>query len=199
MTSYSSKIVGIQGLPGSYSEAAARQLYASALVKHYQTFTELFSALRHGDIAAAVCPTYNKVMGKIPEPTAILTKTERTYTLGQTIKLPVRHCLLGQADADASQLKYIHSQLPALDQCRVYLRQTLPNAEILEEADTALSAQKVANLHDPAHAAIASLSAGKLYGLHVLAADIQDDPANYTTFTVITLAKRPAARTVELT
>ena len=51
--------------------------------------------------------------------------------------------------------------------------------------DTATAAWEVANRKDSALAAIASQSAGHIYGLDLLQKGLEDDPKNYTRFLII--------------
>jgi chorismate mutase/prephenate dehydratase len=79
-------------------------------------------------------------------------------------------------------IKAIHSQVPALVQCGEFLEEQFPDAQIIEEHDTAYSAQKVAKDNDPTHAAVASEAAAELYGLKILRRRVQDDKNNITRF-----------------
>lgn len=187
MSDPSTELLGIQGNRGSYSEQAAQTLHPNGTIVYCDTFRELFQALRDGRIVRAICPVANKVIGPIPEPTAILAGTEDTFSVMPGLDLPIRHCLLGVPGTTLTDITTIHSQLPALDQCRRYLKTEMPQAKIVEEADTSLSARLVQALQDLTHAAIASQQAGLLCGLIQLATSIQDDPANVTTFVDIQL------------
>ncbi len=90
----------------------------------------------------------------------------------------VRHQLLGLKGAALADVKEVYSQRPALGQCRKIIKE-LGLVE-REWSDTAGSAKHVAELGDPASAAIASRLAGELYGLDVLKADVEDEPHNMT-------------------
>lgn len=174
--------IGIQGGQGSYHELAAKLLRPDDTIVYYPTFPALFRALITEEVDRILCAVANSQIGIIPEVSSELTKMQGKYAISKEIALPIHHCLLGVAGAVSSDITHIHSQKPALDQCAEFLLQNYPNATLVEETDTALSAQKVAYKKDKAHAAIASEIAGKIYGLPILRTNIQDDTKNITNF-----------------
>jgi chorismate mutase/prephenate dehydratase len=98
--------------------------------------------------------------------------------------LEVRHCLLGRPGASVEGLSKVHSHPQALAQCSEYLAER-PWLEGEPSVNTALAAKRVAELGDPAHAAIASADAGDRHGLVVLARDIANQAINLTRFLVV--------------
>jgi chorismate mutase/prephenate dehydratase len=98
------------------------------------------------------------------------------------VELRVHHHLLARADAmNAITRVYAHQQ--ALAQCRAWLDARLPRAERRVASSNAEAARLVAGASGAA--AIASETAAELYGLNVLAANIEDEPDNTTRFAVI--------------
>ena len=71
----------------------------------------------------------------------------------------------------------------AIGQCGLFLTKHGLKAE--EALDTAGAARDLAQSGDRSTAVIAAREAANLYGLSILAPDIQDDPTNYTTFVVV--------------
>jgi chorismate mutase/prephenate dehydratase len=78
-----------------------------------------------------------------------------------------------------------------LGQCRLWLEQNLPGAEIKAVESTARAAEIAAR--EKGAAAIASVHAANLYGLTLLRRHIEDHPNNFTRFLVI--GRRPTAPT----
>ncbi|PZQ44426.1 MAG: prephenate dehydratase, partial [Micavibrio aeruginosavorus] len=85
--------------------------------------------------------------------------------------------------AKIEDLKYVHSHLHALPQCRKIIKEL--GLKPFVHADTAGAAEEVAAKNDKEHAAIASSLAGEIYGLDVLRKDVQDADHNTTRFVVL--------------
>jgi prephenate dehydratase len=77
-------------------------------------------------------------------------------------------------------------------QCRAWLREHLPGVELLATGSTAEAAEAVAATTDGSVAAIANQRAAEVYGLDVLATDIEDHPENQTRFVVVSRGGVPA-------
>jgi prephenate dehydratase len=95
----------------------------------------------------------------------------------------IRHQLLGLKGAPLSGIRTVFSQAPALGQCRKIIRDMKLTAQNWH--DTAGSARHVAELGDPAVAAIASALAADIYGLEILKSDVEDESHNMTRFLVM--------------
>ncbi|HCJ67404.1 MAG TPA: prephenate dehydratase [Elusimicrobia bacterium] len=96
--------------------------------------------------------------------------------------LEISHYLLSREE-NLQKIKCIYSHPQALAQCRNWLEDHLPNAELIETASTAGAAQKVKK--ESTAAAIASDLAAELYGLKIVASRIEDRSDNFTRFLVI--------------
>ena len=101
--------------------------------------------------------------------------------------MPIQLQLLARPGASLSDIKAAHSHPVALGQCRLFLLEH--GIEAIPVVDTAAAAADIAREGDPSSGAIASDSAGAIYGLHSVAADIQDDEHNTTRFLV--MAREP--------
>jgi chorismate mutase/prephenate dehydratase len=98
------------------------------------------------------------------------------------VELRIHHCLIGKPDALARVLRVCsHSQ--ALAQCRGWLEQHLPQAERVPVASNAEGARRARD--EQGTAAIAGEIAAEVYGLGILARDIEDSPDNATRFLVL--------------
>ena len=183
--------IGIQGFPGANHEIAARQLYGdeidqgTAKIAYLRTFDELFGNLRERNIGRAVVAFSNTSIeeGFIKAPhRELLTRGAKDYWLTDRTEVLVRHQLLGYQGSKLSDIKTVHSMGVALEQCEGTLRKLLPTAQLVHEDDTALSARLVHQWADPTRAAVATRLAGDINELDVVAADIQDDDQNMTSF-----------------
>jgi len=95
----------------------------------------------------------------------------------------IRHCLCSKEEK-LEDITKAYSQLPALDQCHIYLKEKWISPMVF--SDTSLAASHVAQSDDPWKAAICSEFAAKLNGLNILDRDIQDNNQNTTRFAIIT-------------
>ena len=95
--------------------------------------------------------------------------------------LPIQHCLLSKSKREKINKLFTHPQ--ALAQCRVWVQNRLPHAEIVETSSNARSAQLASSEQNSA--ATAGALAAERYGLHILEADLQDNSANVTRFLVL--------------
>jgi prephenate dehydratase len=105
-----------------------------------------------------------------------------SYVIGEHF-VPIHLQLLGVPGATLEAVREAQSHVVALGQCRRFLKDHAIRP--LTGADTAGSAQQVAERKEPARAAIASRLAGDIYGLEVLAEDIEDASHNTTRFLVM--------------
>jgi prephenate dehydratase len=188
------KTIAFQGEPGAYANLAAREAVPHAAALPRPTFDAALEAVRQGEADLAIVPVENSVYGRIAD-THLLVRHFGRMVKGQASSgggdlfiagehfHRVRHQLLGLKGAALSGVKEVYSQRPALGQCRKIIKELALNER--EWSDTAGSAKHIAELGDPASAAIASRLAGELYGLDVLKPDIEDEPHNMTRFLIV--------------
>jgi prephenate dehydratase len=97
--------------------------------------------------------------------------------------LPIRHQLMALKGTKLSDIKTVESHVHALGQCRRIIRKL--GVKPIVAADTAGSARDVSERGDKSVAAIASRLAAKIYGLEILAEDVEDETHNTTRFVVL--------------
>lgn len=175
--------VGIQGGRASYHEQAAQQLYGNDVeLVYYGTHGAVFEALRDGKVDTILVAIANNRFQSIPEVRKRLMQADAPYVITAETYLRIEHALLGIPGAELEDIRSIHSQAPALGQCSEFIESLIPDVEVVEEADTAGSAEKVAMSNDRSMAAIASTAAKVIYGLEIIQAGVQDDIDNVTRF-----------------
>lgn len=173
--------VAIQGERGAFSEQAARQLLGNRVeVIPCRTLDDAFGALSTTD--CAVVPVENSYAGIIGETYDNLVGRESLVVAAETY-INVRHCLLARPGQTISGITRVYSHPQAFAQCDRYLREL--GADCIPDYDTAGSAMSIARTDSPGCAAIASEQAAKLYGLAVLARDIQTVGDNSTRFWLV--------------
>jgi len=190
----SARKIAFQGEPGAYANLAAREAVPHAEAAPRPTFEAALDAVRNGETDLAIIPVENSVYGRIADVHFLVRHFGRPikgyakdgdhnlFILGEHFHR-VRHQLLGLKGADLARVKTVYSQGPALGQCRKVIKE-LGLAD-KQWSDTAGAARHVAELGDPAKAAIASSLAGEIYGLDILKPDIEDEHNNMTRFLIV--------------
>jgi 3-deoxy-7-phosphoheptulonate synthase len=186
--------VAIQGAPGSFSDAAARWRWKEASLVPCRDVRQVVAAVREGRAEAGCLAIENSLFGSVTATYDLLHDAfgDGELHLSDEILLPVFHALLGFPGVDLSEIRRVLSHPVALGQCRLWLDSHLPHAELVNEWDTAGSAEIVAREGRRDQAAVAPLGAGGAYGLATLAERIEDDPSNQTRFFTFTREPSPA-------
>ena len=182
-----------QGVPGAYSEQACLNFFGERVdTAGLEQFEDCFLALREGRADYAVLPIENSSTGAIRQIYDLLTQYE-CYVVGETT-VRVEHCLLVPKGATLDTITHVYSHEQGLFQCERYLN-AHPDWKQVPQADTAGSAQMVAQSGDITKAAICSERAAELYGLDILAHAINHNTQNTTRFVVVSprLELRPGA------
>ena len=182
-----------QGVPGAYSEQACLNFFGEgADTAGLEQFEDCFLALREDRADYAVLPIENSSTGAIRQIYDLLTQYE-CYIVGETT-VRVEHCLLAPKGASLDTITHVYSHEQGLFQCERYLN-AHPGWKQVPQADTAGSAQMVADSGDITKAAICSARAAELYGLNILARAINHNTQNTTRFVVVSprLELRPGA------
>lgn len=175
--------VAIQGVIGSYSEEAVREIFGrEATIVECLDFSETFAAVRSGQADNALVPVENKIVGDIAEPIRLL--NSGAFQIYERLELKVRHVLAGTPDASISGLATVRSHTEALKQCRRFFATNHHLMQVIG-SDTASSVKRIVEQGDPANGAIGSRRAAKIYGAKILAENIADDIDNWTTFYLI--------------
>lgn len=179
--------VVFQGTEGAYSQAAMQQYFGKSCNSfHVHTFREAMEAIEEGAADYAVLPIENSSAGAVNEIYDLLVEFEN-YIVGETI-LSVTHTLAGLPGTGLSEVRRVYSKAEALMQTTRFLDEH-GDWERISVANTAVAAQKVLREGDSAQAAVCSAYAAEVYGLEVLADDINDEKSNSTRFIVVTNQK----------
>lgn len=186
--------LGFLGPRGTFSQEAAegyvkgKQEYACV---EYATITDLILAVQTGAIDEAIVPMENSLEGAV-NATMDMLVGDSDIMIKAEIVIPIRQNLLIDGQTPVRELKYILSHPQGVGQCRNYIAKHFPEAEIVYVHSTAAAAEAVAKGREQA-AAIGAAAAAEVYGLKILASDIQDGNNNMTRFVV--LSKGDAVKT----
>lgn len=179
--------VVFQGTEGAYSQAAMQQFFGKDINNfHVRTFREAMEAIEEGSADYAVLPIENSTAGAVNEIYDLLVEFEN-YIVGETI-IPIKNTLSGLPGTDISEIERVYSKAEALMQASHFLGDH-GDWQQISVANTALAAKKILEDQDKRHAAVCSAYAASVYGLSVLADNINDEKNNSTRFIVITNQK----------
>src|SRR3954447_7220862 len=174
------KIV-FQGEPGANSHLAIREAYPDAEAVPCPTFEDAFAALALSEADLGMIPVENSVAGRVADIHHLMPASG--LHINAEHFMPVRHQLLGVKGATLKDIKTVESHVHALGQCRKIIRKL--GIRPIVAADTAGSAREIAEAGDKSRASIASRLAAEIYGLDILAEDIEDEDHNTTRFIVL--------------
>ena len=178
------KAIAFQGRIGAYSDLACRTAYPGRPTLPCDTFELAIEAVHDGRAALAMLPCENSLAGRVPDIHALLPGSGLSI-VGEHFQR-VEHCLLAPRGASIAGLRRVHSHAVALGQVRSLIRELGLHAVV--EADTAGSAQLVAEWNRTEDAAIASALAAETYGLEILRRNVEDAAHNTTRFYVTAAA-----------
>ena len=175
--------IAFQGAPGANSHLACQKFEAAAPALPCFSFEDAIDAVQDGTVGRAMIPIENSQHGRVADIHFLL--PESGLSIVAEIFLPIHHCLMALGEGPFTT---VTSHPQALGQCRGYTRAR--GLTPVSYADTAGAAALVADGGDPAAAAIAPKLAAELYGLKLVAENIEDAAHNMTRFVV--LARQPA-------
>jgi prephenate dehydratase len=178
-------LIAYQGEPGANSHIACKNVYPTSDALACATFEDALGAVTEGTAALAMIPIENSIAGRVADIHHLL-PSAGLYIVGEYF-LPIHFQLLGIKGTALDGVTSVYSHVHALGQCRKIIRRLGLAAHVT--ADTAGSAREVAEWADPTRASLATSLAAEIYGLDVLAADVEDELHNTTRFVV--LAKTP--------
>ena len=182
--------IAYQGEPGANSHLICRQAYPEWEAVACASFEDVFAAVENGDADLAMIPIDNSIAGRVADIHHFLPDSD-LHIVGERF-LRISFALMGLPGAALHTVRTVHSHVHALGQCRRFLREhgLVP----VISGDTAGAAREVAEAADVAQAAIAPPLAAEIYGLRVLAEDVEDEEHNTTRFVVLSrdFLKAPA-------
>ncbi|UVO50060.1 prephenate dehydratase [Sphingomonas sp. SUN019] len=180
------RTVAFQGAPGANSHVAVTEAFPDALPLPCFDFADAIDAVKDGRADCAIIPIENSLHGRVADIHFLLPESGLVIT-GEHF-LSIRHALMGTGTRDNVREAMSHPQ--ALGQCRHWLK--AHDIQPVAYPDTAGAAAVVAELGDPARAALAPPGAAAIYGLNLLATDIADAEHNTTRFVTLARGGRPA-------
>ena len=175
--------IAIQGIKGSFHHQVAQEYYEQeVVVDECLSFEELVDSLLSGKADQAIMAIENSIAGPIIPNYALIDKNN-LHIIGEHY-LRIHQNLMALKGQKMEDITEVHSHPMALLQCMDFLKK-YPNIKLVEDKDTAETARRIQQKQLKGIAAIASKTACEMYGLEILAPEIQTIKNNMTRFVII--------------
>lgn len=182
--------ISFQGEPGANSDTACRNMFPDMEPLPCPTFEDAFNAVETGAADLAMIPIENTIAGRVADIHHLLPES-RLHIVGEYF-LPIHFQLMVLPGTRLDEIRTVHSHIHALGQCRKIIRKQ--GWKPVVAGDTAGAARIVAETGDKTMAALAPRLAADLYGLDILAENVEDMENNITRFVVLSKSKKWAPR-----
>jgi len=172
--------VAYSGTEGAFAHIASTKLFPTARKVGYADFDSAYRAVECGECDVAVLPLENSYNGEVGQVTDLM--FSGSLYVNSVMELAVSQDLLGVKGAKLSDIKEVISHPQALGQCAQFIHENKLTEK--EYTNTALAAMYVAERNDKSVAAIASGEAADIFGLEIIARNINASRSNTTRFAV---------------
>jgi prephenate dehydratase len=177
--------IAFQGELGANSHIAIDEAFPGAEALPCATFEDALAAITSGEADLGMIPIENSIAGRVADIHHLLPHSG-LFIIGEWF-LPIRFQLMALPGVKLTDIKSVESHVHALGQCRRIIRKL--GLKPIVAGDTAGAARYIAERGERTVAAIAPRLAAKIYGLDILAEDIEDEAHNTTRFVI--LAREP--------
>jgi len=172
------KKIGFLGPSGSYAEEAASRIDGELVP--FDSIMEVMESLKQNEVDMGVVPIENSIEGSVGVTLDLLVHDYDLKIIGEII-LPINHKLLLNKDTSIDEVKTVYSHVQALSQCRKFIEKM--NVNPVATSSTSMAAEMVKS--QKYSAAIGTKKAAELYGLKIVADNIQDYDENSTRFIIL--------------
>lgn len=173
--------VAYAGTKGAYANIASEKLFPGVNYVPFVGFDKAYRACEKGEVDVCVLPIENSYAGDVGLVMDLL--FQRDLYINQVIDIDIDHNLLACKEATLDSVKEVYSHEQALAQCTSFIKENHLKANSYE--NTALAAEYVSMQNDPTICAIASKETAELYGLKILASNINENRNNTTKFVAL--------------
>ncbi|MBX5229750.1 prephenate dehydratase [Rhizobium sp. NLR9b] len=182
--------IAFQGEFGANSDMACRDMFPTMEPLPCQTFEDAFTAVDNGDADIAMIPIENTIAGRVADIHHLLPES-RLHIIGEYF-MPIRFQLMVLPGVAQDEIRTVHSHIHALGQCRKIVR--AHGWKPVIAGDTAGAAKLVKETGDRSMAALAPRLAADLYGLEIVAENVEDTENNVTRFVILSRDEEWAQR-----
>ena len=174
-------MIAFQGEHGANSHMACLDARPDMTPLPCDTFEDCFAAVTETRAALAMIPIENSIAGRVADIHHLLPRSG-LHIVGEFF-MPIHFDLVGVKGAKREDIKFARSHIHALGQCRNFVRQN--KLKTIVAGDTAGAAREIAELGDKTHGAFAPPKSAEIYGLDVLAQNVEDEHSNTTRFVLL--------------
>jgi prephenate dehydratase len=185
--------VAFLGPFGTFTEQALRTQadLTSGELRACRTVPDVLDAVTGGEVDFGFVPIENSTEGMVNFTLDALA-FDHDLLITREVVLDIHMCLAARPGVALADVTEILSIPVATAQCHRFIREHVPKADVRPAASTAGAAQAVSQDPSMHLAAICPRVAAELYGLDVLADDIEDHDGNQTRFVVVARQGTPA-------
>lgn len=174
--------VAYLGPAGTHSEEALRASAPPDIeAVPVPTIYDAVMAVQEATVERAVVPIENALEGSVAVTLDTLAVEARDVRIAAEVVHPIHHCVVARAELALSTVERVVSHPQATAQCARFLREHLPQAQIVSAPSTADAVLTVCGSDDRSVALGSSLAA-RLYGCEIVAENVEDHPDNVTRF-----------------
>lgn len=175
--------IAIQGIKGSNHYQVAKDYFGEDIeLVECMSFDSMVDHLLRNTADQGVMAIENSIAGSII-PNYALVYHNNLHIIGEQY-LSIHHNLMVLKGQLMEDIQEVHSHPMALLQCKEFFR-AYPHIKLVEDADTAETAQRIQAKQLKGIAAIAPKVASELYDLEIIASEIQTIKNNATRFIII--------------
>ena len=179
--------IAFQGELGANSHEACTAAFPQMEPAPHATFEAAFEAVKTGDCQLGMIPVENSTAGRVADVHHLLPNSGLRI-IGERFK-PIHFQLMANPGVKLEDIKTVASMAIALGQCGRLVKRLKLKTEAV--GDTAGAARMLSQAPDPTRAAISPALAAEIYGLEILARDIEDEHHNTTRFLIMTAERAP--------
>lgn len=173
--------IAFQGDPGAYGHQACADARPALEALPCTTFEEVFASVRSGAAELGMIAVENTTYGRVADVHQLL--PDSGLHIVDEAFVRVRINLMAPKGATLAGIRRVRAMGILLGQARGFINKH--GFETLNWSDNAAAASEVARLGDPSEGALASEIAARIYGLDILARDIEDNDRNTTRFLIM--------------
>lgn len=173
--------VAYSGIEGSFASIASGKIYPNEQFISCKSFDEAYAKVESGECDVAVLPIENSFAGEVGQVMDLIYGGSLEFD--NVYELSISHCLLGTKNTKLENIRTVLSHPQALEQCHEFIEEH--GFRTVPYENTARAARQVSFGGDPEVGAIASKETADLYGLKVLATDVNQSANNVTRFAVL--------------
>ncbi|GIM57298.1 prephenate dehydratase [Capnocytophaga canimorsus] len=176
--------IAIQGIKGSFHYQAAQEYFGNQItIMECNSFDKVAQSLLKNEADLGVMAIENSIAGSILPNYALIDRLKLNI-MGEHY-IDIQQNLMAISGQDLNDLKEVHSHPMALLQCKQFF-ENYPHIKLVEDTDTASTAQRIHQKQLLGIGAIGSKSAAELYNLNIIRHSIQTMKINATRFVILT-------------